>query len=308
MTKRKQVKNACGIIFWLEGLYQLYYFLVNCQKACKKCDDQRPCERCKKYGLDDTCRDSARKERKKGVRRGPYSRHADDGETDESDALSSTRWSDETRNDFDQTPPAIRLSYERKSPAMDDRRWGQHPSDRPVRSSRQKNLRYTEDAFYEERTQSRSVPLPSHIGAPDGSYIKALGVVCTEVLRKIEEEDLPPAVTFSEWPPRVDQHFVPVSFSEHQLIYRTGLDSSVQIRQPMPVQRAVHSAVFESNGMDVSLPTSSSPIESSESLSRSSYDIMTPPETPVDFASSGLLKVPESTVTLPPFSSILHSN
>ncbi|CAM0137545.1 hypothetical protein VKS41_003012 [Umbelopsis sp. WA50703] len=56
--KRKQVKNAC----------------VNCQKACKKCDDGRPCARCIKYGLTETCVDSVRKERKKGVKRGPYKR------------------------------------------------------------------------------------------------------------------------------------------------------------------------------------------------------------------------------------------
>ncbi|KAI9309575.1 hypothetical protein BJ944DRAFT_245603 [Cunninghamella echinulata] len=54
--KRKQVKNAC----------------VNCQKACKKCDEQRPCPRCVKYGLTETCVDSVRKERKKGIKRGPY--------------------------------------------------------------------------------------------------------------------------------------------------------------------------------------------------------------------------------------------
>lgn len=56
--KRKQVKNAC----------------VNCQKACKKCDEGRPCSRCVKYGLTDTCQDSTRKERKKGIKRGPYKR------------------------------------------------------------------------------------------------------------------------------------------------------------------------------------------------------------------------------------------
>jgi hypothetical protein len=48
-TKRKQVKNAC----------------VNCQKACKKCDDQRPCSRCVKYGIEDGCINSQRKERKR---------------------------------------------------------------------------------------------------------------------------------------------------------------------------------------------------------------------------------------------------
>ena len=48
-TKRKQVKNAC----------------TNCQKACKKCDDQRPCSRCVKYGIEDSCVNSQRKERKR---------------------------------------------------------------------------------------------------------------------------------------------------------------------------------------------------------------------------------------------------
>lgn len=56
--KRRQVKNAC----------------VNCQKACKKCDEGRPCSRCVKYGLTDTCVDSTRKVRKKGIKRGPYKR------------------------------------------------------------------------------------------------------------------------------------------------------------------------------------------------------------------------------------------
>ncbi|KAK4510630.1 uncharacterized protein ATC70_005061 [Mucor velutinosus] len=56
--KRNQVKNAC----------------TNCQKACKKCDDARPCPRCEKYGIADSCVNSVRKERKKGIKRGPYKR------------------------------------------------------------------------------------------------------------------------------------------------------------------------------------------------------------------------------------------
>ncbi|KAJ2800516.1 hypothetical protein H4R21_003146 [Coemansia helicoidea] len=55
-AKRAQVKNAC----------------VNCQKACKKCDAGRPCQRCVKYSLVDSCVDSKRKPRKKGIKRGPY--------------------------------------------------------------------------------------------------------------------------------------------------------------------------------------------------------------------------------------------
>ncbi|KAK0545890.1 hypothetical protein OC846_005493, partial [Tilletia horrida] len=55
---RVQVKNAC----------------INCQRACKKCDIGRPCTRCVKYGLEDSCADSSRKERKRGIKRGPYKR------------------------------------------------------------------------------------------------------------------------------------------------------------------------------------------------------------------------------------------
>ncbi|EMD32320.1 hypothetical protein CERSUDRAFT_88317 [Gelatoporia subvermispora B] len=56
--KRKQVKMAC----------------TNCAGACKRCDEARPCERCVKYGIADTCVDGVRKERKKGIKRGPYKR------------------------------------------------------------------------------------------------------------------------------------------------------------------------------------------------------------------------------------------
>ncbi|KAL1915217.1 uncharacterized protein VTP21DRAFT_7493 [Calcarisporiella thermophila] len=62
--KRQQVKNAC----------------VNCQRACKKCDEGRPCQRCVKYNLTATCVDSPRKERQKGIKRGPYKRRKKAGE------------------------------------------------------------------------------------------------------------------------------------------------------------------------------------------------------------------------------------
>lgn len=50
--KRSQVKNACS----------------SCQKACKKCDVGRPCMRCIKFRIADTCVDSVRRERSKGER------------------------------------------------------------------------------------------------------------------------------------------------------------------------------------------------------------------------------------------------
>ncbi|CAO3704052.1 unnamed protein product [Rhizopus stolonifer] len=58
VVKRKQVKNAC----------------TNCQRACKKCDDARPCPRCVKYNVASSCVSSVRKERMKGIKRGPYKR------------------------------------------------------------------------------------------------------------------------------------------------------------------------------------------------------------------------------------------
>ncbi|KAF8892662.1 hypothetical protein BD779DRAFT_1201825 [Infundibulicybe gibba] len=67
-SKRRQVKNAC----------------TNCQKACKKCDDARPCLRCVKYGISEECIDSQRKERKKGIKRGPYKKRDGKGNSVES--------------------------------------------------------------------------------------------------------------------------------------------------------------------------------------------------------------------------------
>lgn len=54
--KRRQVKSAC----------------VNCRKACKKCEEQRPCQRCVRLGIQSSCVDYQRKPREKGIKRGPY--------------------------------------------------------------------------------------------------------------------------------------------------------------------------------------------------------------------------------------------
>ncbi|KAJ7715119.1 hypothetical protein B0H16DRAFT_1221500, partial [Mycena metata] len=54
-AQRTQVKNAC----------------TNCQKAHKKCDQSRPCQRCTSYGVDG-CISSQKKDRTKGKTRGPY--------------------------------------------------------------------------------------------------------------------------------------------------------------------------------------------------------------------------------------------
>ncbi|KIJ62194.1 hypothetical protein HYDPIDRAFT_115073 [Hydnomerulius pinastri MD-312] len=62
-AKRKQVKMAC----------------TNCANACKRCDETRPCERCIKYGIQESCVDGVRKERQKGIKRGPYKRKNKNG-------------------------------------------------------------------------------------------------------------------------------------------------------------------------------------------------------------------------------------
>ena len=42
----------------------LWWFnIVNCQKACKKCDDERPCGRCVRLNIESKCVDKARKDR-----------------------------------------------------------------------------------------------------------------------------------------------------------------------------------------------------------------------------------------------------
>ncbi|ORZ08590.1 hypothetical protein BCR42DRAFT_424476 [Absidia repens] len=72
-SKRRQVKNAC----------------INCQKACKKCDEGRACQRCIKLGIESTCVDSPRKERLRGVKRGPYKKRQPKNVTNAANQLQS---------------------------------------------------------------------------------------------------------------------------------------------------------------------------------------------------------------------------
>lgn len=227
----------------------------------------------------------------------------EDGDTDDDESV-MTRWSDETKTEIRSSSPGIHLKFDAQ--AVKDYYNSANGSDRPLRSSRQKAVRYSEESFFE-----RPAPAPMNnkaflqIGAPDGTYIKALGMVCTEVLRKIEEDDLPPAVTFQEWPPTIDQHFVPVQFIQQQqqpILDYTGVpvtfsapviaaplveEGQFVIRQPVPVQRIVPQTILdghdeEDGEMIGSHTPSSSPLDTeSSTLSRLNHDIMTPPETPV---------------------------
>lgn len=307
MSKRKQVKNACGKTIFLRFIP---YFSVNCQKACKKCDDSRPCERCRKYGLDDSCRDSARKERKRGSRRGPYSKGLEGGESDDSDGLSSSRWSDDYKSEeaaFRDSPkPAnFRLKFEEnRGNSNSDQYWNMssrsvQAKERPVRAARSKAVKYVEETNFGSVSPVGKplVRVPLQVGAADSSYIKALGAVCTEVLRKIEEEDMPPAVSFSEWPPKIDQHFVPVSFIE-----QTRQANTIPLLQPIPIPKLALPLAFEKDFDDqhISVPsgycTSSSPMSfgSNGMLTTMNQEIMTPPETPISISPSHALHKSDS--------------
>ncbi len=271
-------------LYFYNGKLTIILCVVNCQKACKKCDDQRPCERCTKYGLEDTCRDSERKERKKGVKRGPYSRVVEDGDTDESDPVSSSRWSEDNQ----ERSVNLRLTYKQEgtTPAeatVSGKYWnvpGGAVPERRMRSARQRVTRYDEEAFYSSPVQQTVKPV-LHVGAPDSTYIKTLGMVCTEVLRKIEEEDMPPAVTYSEWPPRMDKNFPSVDFIE-MVLPVVAAEESVPLLQPLPIQRSIYPAVFEQE-MDFAYSRPSSPVENNihPGSDLPHYTVMTPPETPV---------------------------
>jgi hypothetical protein len=49
---------------WLLNITLLFRIIVvNCKKSCKKCDDERPCQRCIRLNIAETCKDSTRKGR-----------------------------------------------------------------------------------------------------------------------------------------------------------------------------------------------------------------------------------------------------
>ncbi|KAF8528511.1 hypothetical protein BU17DRAFT_61173 [Hysterangium stoloniferum] len=85
--RRKQVKIAC----------------TNCATACKRCDETRPCERCIKYGMSESCRDGIRKERERGVLRGRYNKkkRQEEREPEAVQSNSNNEW----------TPPTDALSF-----------------------------------------------------------------------------------------------------------------------------------------------------------------------------------------------------
>ncbi|KAI8096539.1 uncharacterized protein BX664DRAFT_382973 [Halteromyces radiatus] len=156
--KRKQVKNAC----------------VNCQKACKKCDDGRPCQRCIKYGLTDTCTNSIRKERKKGVKRGPYKRRNQSNGESSSTATTST-YSNPTTNV--PTPYQTYGSYE-TYPSTNPTAPGvaySNPMQQYVMAMQQQQAMYQNLPYQQTMTTATSSPSLSHTpnSMPSGASVSA---------------------------------------------------------------------------------------------------------------------------------------
>jgi len=185
-------------------------------------------------------------------------------------------------------------------------------ADRPIRAARSRAVKISEEWQGDGNTMSNryseSTRPVIHVGVPDSSYIKALGAVCTDVLRKLEEEDMPPAVTFSEWPPKFDPHFVPVSFMDHRMIssYSSASHQNpMPIMQPTPMTRPTQPLPSNTmkmidrsndNGLisssPIASPGSSSPNSPLYPTLTSLEHIMTPPETPVsDYSAPTEMKV-----------------
>lgn len=141
------------------------------------------------------------------------------------------------------------------------------------------------------------------VGAPDASFIKALGAMCSDILRKLEDDCLPPAAVYHDWPPKTDTNFEHVQF-EPSTPYGSFAPSSYpeigqDVRQPVPLQRIVLPAISHMGTVawPPVLPTSSSPLSSDDNPLKFHGDLMTPPETPVyDQAKVPSLPPPHMTV------------
>ena len=67
--KRQQVKMAVSkFINNMTVVSSPFFQCTSCAIACKRCDENCPCERCVGYGQTDSCVDGVRKERKKGIK------------------------------------------------------------------------------------------------------------------------------------------------------------------------------------------------------------------------------------------------
>lgn len=192
-AKRKQVKNAC----------------VNCQRACKKCDDMRPCSRCVKYGMAATCVDSARKERRRGVsitsgspsetsgRRTPQPRSM----TPSVGAAKAGIVTDEEEEDYD-------------GEEEEEDNWSQSATSDP--NSLKIRLQKRPAASGQQRTRPRS--------NTDPALFKELVSLCADEWEELEHQDHapPPSVLIQTTnSTKVDAHFEPVQFPEENAAERS---------------------------------------------------------------------------------------
>lgn len=75
-------------------IFDGFFKCTNCANACKRCNEHRPCERCVKYGIQNTCMDGVRKERQKGIKRGPYKRKSKNSNSAEETSFVGVYFSD----------------------------------------------------------------------------------------------------------------------------------------------------------------------------------------------------------------------
>lgn len=176
-AKRKQVKNAC----------------TNCQKACKKCDDHRPCSRCVKYGIGATCVNSQRKERKR---------------------------KDQSQSQSEISSPLSSLSRSGREARLAQRyREAVRSSTRNIRTFSQELLQslqdedgldddYDEDSgCFEERRSDPAAPTTETLSVSE--EFKALAQLCSDLHTKIQHAMLVPQYPAPPPPQMVSQFSYP---------------------------------------------------------------------------------------------------
>ena len=165
-TKRKQVKNAC----------------VNCQRACKKCDDQRPCSRCVKYGIEDGCINSQRKERKRKT----------ESERDANETSSPPPLSSSTRVQLNLSSRRLRAEAATESQEPLALRFSSRNSIRPF----PKELLESLQDEHEQNTGNESAPFET---AQVTEEFKTLARICSDI-HTVMSQPVVPTPSYSVHP------------------------------------------------------------------------------------------------------------
>ena len=232
--KRRQVKNAC----------------INCQKACKRCDEGRPCTRCVKYGLTDSCQDSSRKERKRGIKRGPYKRRATTGSQPTS---STSHYGQSTFMGMDNMQHGSFLGHH------------SHPSMSPdLRSHREGNIHGMPGGDGSSALDSNLLSSPSYSSAPGTMQRSSvpLGGDADSVLS-----------SNSYYARDQFQAMQPPRYTSRYEYERNGAMTT----SPAPISSPYHGNRATAPGPPVSAPASSTNFSSSPASGYSSRSLFSPP-------------------------------